>query len=464
MPIKNQETDSQSKPESYTINTFFREVVDNFFSHTFLNFCFFSFLVSISFLIRWSVIEHTGSDYNNFLSPWFDYIAVNGNFAALKDEFSNYNPPYLYLLTGAVYAVNSLGFLGLTKIMAIKLISIFFDYFLAFWVYKVVSYFVQSQKLEGEETSNINLQPKSAETKSSIEPYSKTNIIENLTTKLPWIAFFTILFSPNVIFNSSIWAQSDAIYVSFLIMGLYYLLRQKYWVLMICFGLALSIKLQAVFFLPVIIVLLLHRKLNILQLLIVPVTFILTLIPALFAGRSWDSLIAIYQNQANTYNSLVMNAPTFYQWFGGFDYTMFYPFALLIGITVAVGISYLFWQKISFNSVNFWIHLGLLSSTAIPFFLPKMHERYFFLADIMSIIYVFFVGFIILKRNTVKLKIRRFNRFWIAIVINLISFFAYGPFISGFSHFKLPDLSLYMLIVIVFIIAYSLQNLKADQS
>lgn len=38
-------------------------------------------------------------DYRHSVSPWYAFIAENGYFAALRYDFSNYNVPYLYLLT-----------------------------------------------------------------------------------------------------------------------------------------------------------------------------------------------------------------------------------------------------------------------------------------------------------------------------------------------------------------------------
>ena len=229
-------------------------------------------------------------------------MAQNG-FAGLSGDFSNYNPPYLYLILLATH-------LPLPKIVAIKLISMVFDLALAGFAALIVR-----------------------------ERFPRP--------VFPLLCFALVLFAPTVLVNSSWWGQCDSIYAAFCLGSLYFLLRNKPWWAAIFFGLALSFKLQAIFFLPVlIIVLVVNRRLVVnrqplLALLAVPATFALMLVPAALAGRDWGSLLMIYPNQVSTGgtggnrwrrsaaaavgpdsvrsgagNSLTQNAPTFYQWLG----------------------------------------------------------------------------------------------------------------------------------------------------
>jgi hypothetical protein len=59
-------------------------------------------------------------------------------------------------------------------------------------------------------------------------------------------------------------------------------------------------KLQAVFFLPVLLVLALRRRLPVKYLFLIPVVFLLMLAPALIAGRDIWSLLSIYAVQIVT--------------------------------------------------------------------------------------------------------------------------------------------------------------------
>ena len=80
--------------------------------------------VLLAFLVRFAFVDDVSGDYRAFLSPWYDQLAQQGGFAAVGADFSNYNPPYLYLLAAMTY-------LPLPKIVAIKLISMVFDVVLA---------------------------------------------------------------------------------------------------------------------------------------------------------------------------------------------------------------------------------------------------------------------------------------------------------------------------------------------
>src|SRR4051812_7738355 len=55
------------------------------------------FLFLLSIVLRISLYKVVNGDYANYLQPWYYYIQVHGGFAAFKDTFSDYNPPYLYL-------------------------------------------------------------------------------------------------------------------------------------------------------------------------------------------------------------------------------------------------------------------------------------------------------------------------------------------------------------------------------
>jgi hypothetical protein len=75
--------------------------------------------ILLAIALRLSLFDFTSADYHRFLSPWYDFIVNNGGFSALKYDFSNYTPPYLYLLTLA-------GYLPLPKLYAISWFRLLF--------------------------------------------------------------------------------------------------------------------------------------------------------------------------------------------------------------------------------------------------------------------------------------------------------------------------------------------------
>ena len=88
------------------------------------------FLLAVA--LRVSLYRIETGDYTVFLSQWYDFIGTHGGFAALKYNFSNYNPPYLYLLALTTY-------LPIPKLVAIKTLSIVFDGVLGIFTYLILS-------------------------------------------------------------------------------------------------------------------------------------------------------------------------------------------------------------------------------------------------------------------------------------------------------------------------------------
>jgi len=165
-------------------------------------------LILLGVAIRIYFLPHISLDMKAYLIPWYDYIAAHGAWAALGEEFSNYTPPYLYLL-----ALATLGKGFFSKVTAIKLLSIVFDFSNAYLVFRIVK--LQAQK-----------------------------------EYLPLAAAALFLCLPTVALNSSAWGQADSIYAFFILASLFYLLQDKPLPALILFGVAFAFKAQAVFLLP----------------------------------------------------------------------------------------------------------------------------------------------------------------------------------------------------------------------
>ncbi len=209
------------------------------------------FLLAIA--LRVSLYHIVTSDYTVFLSQWYDFIQTHGGFAALRYNFSNYNPPYLYLLALVTY-------LPIPKLVAIKSLSVVFDGVLGLFTYLILS-------------------------------------LKYRRSYAAILGALVVLFAPTIVINSSAWGQSDAIYTAFCLGSLYFLLKERPAWACVFFGLAISFKLQAIFFLPVLLIVLLKRKLPIKYLVLIPAVFLLMLAPAFFAGRDAWSLLTIYAGQ-----------------------------------------------------------------------------------------------------------------------------------------------------------------------
>ena len=175
---------------------------------------------------------------------------------------------------------------------------------------------------------------------------------EKGNTILPQVAFGVLLFVPTVVLNGSYWAQCDAIYGALVVHALACVLEGKNKWSLVWLAVAFSFKLQTVFIMPLWGVLWLAGRVKFRELLVFPGVYVLTAIPALLLGKPWKDILSVYLGQMGEYDRLTLNAPTVYQ----------------------------FLPAHATYDPAFLSQLGLT-----PYFLPHMHERYFYLADVLAV-------------------------------------------------------------------------------
>jgi len=337
------------------------------------------------------------------LLPWYEYIAEHGIFNSLSDNFYNYPPSYLYFISIITL------FKFIPPVMGIKIISILFDFIAAYFVFKIVK-------------------------------------LKYLKGPVPFNASLIFLFAPTVFFNSAVWGQCDIIYTVGILAVVYYCLTERDLLAIISFGIAISFKLQAAFIVPFLLLLFLKGKIRWWLFFLIPGIFALTLIPAWIAGRPFEELFLVYINQANTYNRITMGAPNLYQWLDNAYYSIFVRMGLLLTTgLVVLGLYSILESKTKIDH-NFIIILSTLSVLTIPFFLPKMHERYFFTADVLSIVYAFFFP----------------KYYYVPIVIGLTSFITYVDYLFEIT-FISNDLLPFAIIGMIAIIVHHLIKQSKDK-
>jgi len=244
---------------------------------------------------------------------------------------------------------------------------------------------------------------------------------------LPVFAFLTFLLLPTIVINSAYWGQADVIYTTALLACLYFFLTERPTLAMLAFGLAVSTKLQAIFLAPFLMILYLNKKTSLASFFLVPGVYLAMILPAWFIGRPLPDLLTIYLAQGETYRELTMNAPTLYTWIPNSLYDIFVPAGLLLTILVALGLIAAAHKNLAASS-NTLIALATLSVIAMPFFLPKMHDRYFYPADVFSLVLGFYSP----------------ELFFIPLLVQFVSLFAYFPFL-----FQAEPVPLEMLAVIL---------------
>jgi len=304
-------------------------------------------LFALGLMARLFTGKITG-DMSKFYFVWYQNILDNGIAVSFREHLIGYTPAFWYLFAGTTL-LDSI----LPRVTTIKLLPILFDCIATYFVYRIVRI-----------------------------KYPRGN-------KPYWAAglFFVL---PTIFINSAHWGQMDALYTTFLIISLYFFLKEKPSLGMLAFALSFSIKFQAIFFVPFLVILLLKKNVRWWQFFLVPAVYVITCIPVVLLGSSWLDLLTIYLRQSTLFSQLTVNAPNLY---------IFVPWevaepALRIGFIVA------------FSTLAAWIIctaldkreitpermvlLALISVSLTPFVLPRMHERYFYPADALALIAAFF--------------------------------------------------------------------------
>ena len=342
----------------------------------------------LSLIVRLPFLSHISPDYTLFLEPWFRFFISEG-YSVFKYDSFNYNVPYPYLLSFAATLLPSF------PIIAIKSVSIIFDFILAFFVYKCV-------RLKYPESERI-----------------------------PAFAASIILFLPAVILNSAAWGQSDTIYTAFLVACLYALLRGQQGWAFIAFGLSISFKAQAIFLAPFLLSLLLKKQVKWRYFLLTPLIYLIIILPVWFIGRPLGELLSIYANQADRYSGLSF-VPNLYQWVD-YRHKELYPVGIILSAYFILVLTLLIYRSRAKMTATLLVQLATFFTLIMPFILPRMLERYFIPAGIISVIFAFYVP-----------------KYWyIPVIIGLSNFMVHIRYLYNFKLIPLKHLSILMLAAIV---------------
>lgn len=326
--------------------------------------CWWLMLIVISFLailIRYDVINFVSGDMSGFLIPWFDKIRKMGMYNALRQQVGDYNIPYqLLIILMAKFKVD--------PILGYKIISCCFDFVLAISTAILATTLVKIHKKAALFTS----------------------------------VYTVVLFLPTVFANSALWGQCDSIYVSFIVLALVFLFKDKYGYSFIFLGIAFAFKLQTAFILPFYIYVYFAKKqFSILYFLISLVTFYLPCLPAILAGRSWLAPFNIYTQQSGEYPFISLNMPNIWALLGntghisdelyGYKYfNVMQPMALIFTIALlGVGLFFILNKSVNFNNAITYIKFAVWTVWTCVMFLPAMHDRYGYLVDILLIVATF---------------------------------------------------------------------------
>ena len=341
--------------------------------------------------VRLPLLGRESVDIPATFGPWIDFMIANGPARSFAYDFYNYNPPYPYLLSAAVALAGHA-----PALLLIKSIPVAFDFAAAYFVYKCVAL-----------------------------KYGESN-------RVPILAAVATLLAPTVVMNAAWWGQSDSIYTTFLLASLYFLLAGRQMPAFAAFGTAFAVKAQGAFLAPLFFWLGARRVVDLRYSAFAAVAVFAALVPAWVAGRPLTDLLFVYFRQAGYTAELSNHAPNPYEWIPN-DYFAWWP----VGLAVTAALILVVRQCVKRGSAALTrgtiVHLALFSTVLLPFFLPKMHDRFFFAADVLAIVFAFYRP-----------------RYWYApIALAVVSGSTYPQFVLGVTTIPTPVAAFGMLLLLL---------------
>jgi Gpi18-like mannosyltransferase len=305
-------------------------------------------LLAVAFAARYAGRSETTRDMQIFFT-WHDQLERAGGWRGLGEAIGNYNAPFMYLLWFA-------SVLPVPLLIGIKLVHAVFDLLLAFFVFRLV-------EMRRGRRAGI-------------------------------AAALVVILLPTVVINASVWGQMDSIWASFAVGGVWMLARGRgWWGVALC-TVSLAFKPHGIFIFALVALLVLAGRLRARTLLAVPAVWLALSLPALLLGRSPGELFTIYSldRQAGIIDELTTKAPTIFAFLEGtrrLDTARHLGY--LLTAALVLGILLLVIARRARLDETRIVTLAALFAMLIPFGLPGMHERYFYLADVLTVVLVFYV-------------------------------------------------------------------------
>jgi len=279
-------------------------------------------------------------DMRIFLEPWMNHILRYGQVQAFAHPFSNYEPAYLYLL-----ALGSFAHGVLTTMTIIKILSVAGTLFLTLALAELLK------------AAGLNAR-----------------------------AAVLALVLPSVVINDALLGQCDALWAGACILALAGMIRGRTLRSLVWCGVAISFKALAVFIAPVIIGALIARRAPIWQWTVPALVFLASLVPPWLLGWPGYDLLTVYLGQASLEPLIagrLGNPWMLVTIFADDQAGHYYVFGISAAVAISVPIALL--AKRAWNNPRVLILLGALAGTVLPYLLPKMLERYYFLGDVMTL-------------------------------------------------------------------------------
>lgn len=285
-------------------------------------------------------------DMGEFLLPWLAHIRATGPVAAFATPFSNYMPPYLYLLAAASPLAA-----WMPDASVIKLVSMLGTLMLTL---------------------------------------AARHLLLRLGVPSPGRKALVVALLPSVVINAGLMGQCDAWWAAPLVMATAAAIDRRHAAMFAWCGLAFAIKAQAAFAAPFFLALVLARRVQLRLWALAPLTAIAALLPAVAMGWPPRDLAMVYFRQAGHNDGLAFNAPNLWSIVEPLlSPSLVHPLTWL-AFAAAVGATLLYLVLLTPRLARAGADVLLAAAALAPLIvcglLPRMHERFFFFADVIAIL------------------------------------------------------------------------------
>lgn len=266
-------------------------------------------------------------------------------------------------------------------------------------------------------------------------------IIKEITKNKNYAAagFATSFFLPIQIVNSAMWGQNDSWFSCMAIWSFAFLMKYNsdkpkisdIVFSMIFAGWSLAIKAQGIFIMPFYFFLMLYKKIKFRYILIIPLALLATYVPYYFMGASFTKPFVWIFNGFSSYSDLSYHGGNFWEFFSfvtNSDTNELTSRIIAIGsyfFFIGALATYLFALLAKKPAITKESLILIATSFAMftPFFMSKMHERYFYLADVMIFVYAF----------------TNRKRYWLIPIKQASSLFTYSIYMFGRNVIQFGD-------------------------
>ena len=215
-----------------------------------------------------------------------------------------------------------------------------------------------------------------------------------------FLGFAALWLSPVLIWNVSGWGQTDALFAVFAVLAVWMLLKDKPVWGLVWLGVSLAFKLQAIFLLPLFMMAYFcgRKRFSVLWFLLVPGILVVSGFPMVLVGESPLFAVNIYLGQTDLYSKITYNYPNLYAIMGDalnvdqMILGMHSRVGLVLCVAAIGSVAVYMMARRKQLSNSTLVLLGAWCVFCCVFFLPRMHERYAIVGELLLVCWAVWLG------------------------------------------------------------------------